>query len=124
MKQKVTSSTTLTKDDLIQAFAAFEERFEKKMDAKLDALETRIDAKFTDFEARNEIKMNIRFEQMELRIDDRARQYNSNILTRFDQWAGELKTAQTERSVTANHIGELRKDIDGHEKRIIKLENN
>ena len=113
MKQKITDSSSLTKDDLIQAFAAFEERFEKKMDAKLDDLETRI-----------EIKMDIKLEQMELRIDDRARQYNSDILTRFDQWAGELKTAQTERSVTVNHIGELRNDIDRHEKRIVKLENN
>jgi len=33
-----------------------------------------------------ETRVDIKLEQMEQRIDDKAREYNSQILTRFDQW--------------------------------------
>lgn len=85
MKQKPASSETLTKQDLIDALKEF----------KFD--------------------MDLKFDEMELRIEDRDRERHSEILSRFDSWAGELDTAREDREITT-------KQLNDHEKRIKKLE--
>ena len=71
-----------------------------------------------------DIRMDIKLEAMERRIDDRARQYNSEILTKFDSWAGELESAQIDRTISTSRFAKLSDKVKDHEKRIKKLEKN
>jgi predicted nucleic acid-binding Zn-ribbon protein len=92
----------VTKQDLKETFKEFRIELLKEL---LPALDARID---------------IKLEAMERRIDDRARKYNSEILTRFDSWAGALETANIERTVTSKQISKLSDKVSDHEKRLKK----
>lgn len=70
-----------------------------------------------DSELRVLAKVEIKFSETEQRLDDRAKQYNSDILTRFDTWAGELDQARIDRELTSAKIND-------HDKRLKKLEKN
>ncbi|MBA3723484.1 MAG: hypothetical protein H0W89_01140 [Candidatus Levybacteria bacterium] len=69
-------------------------------------------------------RMDIKFESMERRIEDRARARHSEVLTRFDSWAGELETARGDRVLTSNKVIQLSDKVSDHEKRLKKLEKN
>ena len=109
MKTKTLQQDPLTKKDLIEIINDLRNDFRKELNREISGIE---------------IRLEIKLEKMELRIDDRARIYNSQILTRFDQWANDLKTAQTERVVTADQLTKLRNSVNVLEKRVTKLENN
>ena len=70
------------------------------------------------------IRIDIKLENMERRIDDRARLYNSEMLTRFDSWAGELEAAQIDRTISTSRFAKLSDKVKDHDKRIKKLEKN
>ncbi len=103
-------SEYVTKQDLKEAFKEFGKEFKKEL---VKELLTAIDA-----------RINIKLEALEYRIDDRARKYNSEILNRFDAWAGTLETAGIEGTITSNKLIKLGDKVAIHEKRIKKLEKN
>jgi hypothetical protein len=116
MKQKNSSVDAVTKEDLVDALREF--RVEIREEFK--ASEERIVSSERNILA----NVGIKLAEMELRIDDRARAYNSEILTRFDHWAGTFDNVSTDQTVTNNQVSKLRKTVDRHEKRITKLEHN
>ena len=138
MKQKLPQDRPLTKRDLLEILQIYSTKTDEKIeslsaktDAKIKSLSVKTDEKIEslreemkrEFSAM-ETRLDIKLEKMELRIDDRARMYNSKILTKFDQWANDFKAAQTERVVTASQLTTLRTDVDTLKKRVTKLENN
>lgn len=127
MKQKTLPQNPITKSDLLEALQLFSDKGNKRFEEMQQAS----DRKFEEFRqeirkelAAIEIRMDVKLEKIELRIDDRARIYNSQLLTKFDQWAHDVKTAQTERVITADQLSKLHNEIDTLEKRVTKLENN
>lgn len=96
MKQNTTASQTLTKQDLVDALKDFRKEIQ------------------TDIKA-VEMQLEIKMDEMELRIQDREREHHSEVLTRFDGWAGELEIAREDRVIAT-------KQLHDHEKRIKILE--
>jgi Ca2+-binding EF-hand superfamily protein len=100
----------VTKQDLKEAFKEFAISFRRDLVKDLlPALDARID---------------IKLEAMERRIEDRARERHSEMLTKFDSWAGELDTARIDRTLTSSKVSKLSDKIADHEKRLKKLEKN
>jgi YesN/AraC family two-component response regulator len=97
MKKNSSASKPLTKQDLIETLKEFKTEFK------------------TEFRKELMFDIDTKLELMELRIEDRARERHSEVLTRFDGWAGELETAREDRVITT-------KQLKDHEKRIKKLE--
>jgi deoxyadenosine/deoxycytidine kinase len=96
----------VTKKDLQEALAVFREELLKDLLPAID------------------IRMDIKFEAMERRIEDRARERHSEMLTKFDSWAGELDTAHIDRTLTSSKVSKLSDKVADHEKRLKKLEKN
>lgn len=96
----------VTKKDLQEAFAVFREELLRDL---LPAIA---------------IRMDIKLEAMERRIEDQARGRHSEILTKFDTWAGEMDTARLDRTLTSNKVTKLGDKVSDHEKRLKKLEKN
>lgn len=110
MKGKNTSSKLITKTDLGQALKDVAKKDDLKNFATKDDLHA--------LEIRTDIKM----EDMERRIDDNAQKYRDTILTRLDGVMGELETMREENTIGAYQTREIQVKVDGHEKRIAKLE--
>lgn len=60
--------------------------------------------------------------RLEERVEGNAKQYRDEILTKLDGVMGELKTIREETSIGAHQVFDLQEQVDGHEKRIIRLE--
>lgn len=56
------------------------------------------------------------------KYDGKNRSYRDEILTGLDKVMKELETMREETTVGTFQIRELREEVDGHEKRITKLE--
>lgn len=98
MKQNSTSPQTLTKQELIGALKDLRTVTKQDIAEAISNLRVEISAEFKA----QDIRIDIKLEKMELRIDDRARKYNSDILTRFDGWAGDLSEAREDRTLTTD----------------------
>lgn len=114
MKQKSSEEGLLTKKDLHEILQINSKNTLEKLETLQKEIRRELSA--------TEIRLDIKLEKMELRMDDRARIYNSQVLTRFDQWANDLRNAQTEQIITADQLTKLHQDIDNIKKRITKLE--
>lgn len=55
-------------------------------------------------------------------FDQKSKKYRDEILTGLDEVMGELQTMREENTIGVHQTRELREDVDGHEKRITKLE--
>jgi hypothetical protein len=98
----------VTKQDLKEAFREFAKTFRKELlQDLLPAIDTRID---------------IKLEAMERRIDDRARKYNSDILSRFDALITQLRNERTDQVINTDKINKHQVTLKDHESRIKKLE--
>ncbi|KKQ34629.1 MAG: hypothetical protein US51_C0032G0003 [Microgenomates group bacterium GW2011_GWA2_37_6] len=54
--------------------------------------------------------------------DTKARKYRDEILTKMDKVIKELRDMREENTIGAYHAGEVREQVEDHEKRIAKLE--
>ncbi len=128
MKQKASDNDILTKQEFFAAITDLRREMVTRKDLATSFKEFReiiredlhkdIRKEIIASEARTAIKL----AELELRIDDKAQRYRNEVLTRFDEWAGELENARQDRTLSTKHILELRDGIDNHEKRIVKLE--
>ena len=60
-------------------------------------------------------RIEVKMDELEFRIEDRLKEHRSETFIKFDSWAGELEAAREDRILST-------KKLDGHEKRIKKLE--
>lgn len=63
-----------------------------------------------------------RLDFLEERIDGRARKYRDEVLTRFDDFAGKFEAMREDATIGSYQTGELREQVDDHEKRMKHLE--
>lgn len=100
MKKQTTASANITQKDLQAALDDLYFRLADKVDSKID---DKID--------------NLR---TEIKIDHRKYHYEN--MAKFDKVMGELATFRDENIIGTYHTRELREEVEGHEKRIRKIE--
>lgn len=84
---------------------------EAKLNKKIEAVNQKIDV------AEKILREDIRLTAEETieKMDEKSRLYRDQILTKFDQFLGEIVTAREERVLVSHHL-------DDHEERLVKLE--
>ncbi len=90
----------------------------KKIENKIEKLDTKIENHISALETRTDIKM----ENMEIRIDEKAKKYRDQVLTVMDKIVNELKTILQEQVIANAHAERMLDRIENHETRITKLE--
>lgn len=128
MKRKATDKNFLTKEEVEKIV---EDKIKNRQ--TIDEIEPFIQKIMKNYPNRKDVEkiildklknypthiiMDIKQEQMLIRIDEKARQYRDEVLTKMDQIVGELAQIREDRLFEKHEKGELKEQIDDHEKRI------
>lgn len=69
------------------------------------------------------VRVDIKLESLGRDVDEKARKYRDEILSRIDDVMGQLETLREENVIGAHQTREFREQVDGHERRLVRLEN-
>jgi uncharacterized membrane protein len=78
--------------------------------------------KNTSLDLVTETHLAIKLDELNLKVDDKARLYRDQILTKLDQVMGKLQNIREDNIVGTHQVRQLRKDVENHSKRLVKLE--
>jgi len=114
MKKKKVLSQPLTKKDFEKAISKLATKKElKKYSTKKD---------LRDIEQNLKITIAANVSDLETRTNDKAQKYHDDILNKFDKVIGELETIREEQTVGFHQYKELQEQVNGHDKKIKKIE--
>lgn len=71
-----------------------------------------------------EIRLGLNFDEKFEEMDGKGRGYRDDVLNGLDKVMKELEAIWEDNEVGTHQVRELREEVDGHEKRITKLESS